>query len=124
MVPHHLHEPYTEQCLRAGKHVLLEKPVSHTLASCQRVVRAVEAHPDLVCMVAENSQFWPEVRDPGSLAVNCIFPPFALRLWLILKTYCCWLPWCQVVKAKELIEEGVIGEPYFAQANYWESMGG
>ena len=29
----------------------------------------------------------------------------------------------QVQKAQELIESGIIGEPYFAQANYWESLG-
>lgn len=65
MVPHHLHEPYTEQCLRAGKHVLLEKPLSHTPESCQRLLREIEAHPHLVTMIGENSQFWPEVA--GSL---------------------------------------------------------
>ena len=31
--------------------------------------------------------------------------------------------WPEVVKAKELLENGVIGAPYFAQANYWESIG-
>ncbi len=62
MVPHHLHQPLAEQCLRAGKHVLLEKPVSHTLESCGRLLRVVEEHPELVCMLGENSQFWPEVR--------------------------------------------------------------
>ena len=29
----------------------------------------------------------------------------------------------QVVKAKRLIESGVIGEPYYAKASYWESVG-
>ena len=29
----------------------------------------------------------------------------------------------QVRKAQELINSGTIGEPYFAQANYWESVG-
>ena len=33
-----------------------------------------------------------------------------------------WFP-IQVVHAKQKIIEGAIGEPYFAQANYWESVG-
>jgi hypothetical protein len=28
-----------------------------------------------------------------------------------------------VLKAKELLESGAIGKPYFVQANYWESFG-
>ena len=33
-----------------------------------------------------------------------------------------WFP-IQVVHAKQKIIDGAIGEPYFAQANYWESVG-
>ena len=28
-----------------------------------------------------------------------------------------------MVKAKELLDSGAIGRPYFVQANYWESIG-
>ena len=31
--------------------------------------------------------------------------------------------WPEVAKATQLLKEGVIGETYFAQANYWESVG-
>ena len=48
------------QCLAAGKHVLLEKPLSHTLESCVRLVGAAEEARS-VFMVGENSAFWPEV---------------------------------------------------------------
>lgn len=87
MVPHHHHESCTVQCLEAGKHVLLEKPLAHTLDSCRRLLAAAEGS-DRVFMVGENSSHWPEV-----------------------------------VEAKKLIESGVIGEPHFAKANYWESFG-
>ena len=60
MAPHDLHEPLTVECLRAGKHVLLEKPLAHTPESCKRLLEVTEKSQQ-VCMVAENSQFWPEV---------------------------------------------------------------
>ena len=31
--------------------------------------------------------------------------------------------WPEVANATQLLKEGVIGETYFAQANYWESIG-
>ena len=72
MLPHHLHEDYATQCLQAGKHVLLEKPMAHSLEACARLLQAVEASPQ-VFMVGENSQFWPEVREKreGLHAVSC-----------------------------------------------------
>jgi predicted dehydrogenase len=38
LVPHHLHEKVTVDCLRAGCHVLLEKPISTTLAEADRMI--------------------------------------------------------------------------------------
>jgi len=61
MVPHHLHETYAVQCLAAGKHVLLEKPLAHTLDSCSRLLEAAKCS-NRVFMVGENSQHWPEVE--------------------------------------------------------------
>ena len=70
MVPHHLHEAYAVQCLEAGKHVLLEKPLAHTLDSCQRLLGAAE-HSDCVFMVGENSSHWPEVE--SFIAPQCLY---------------------------------------------------
>jgi len=61
MVPHHLHETCAVQCLAAGKHVLLEKPLAHTLDSCSRLLEAAKCS-NRVFMVGENSQHWPEVE--------------------------------------------------------------
>lgn len=82
MVPHHLHEPLALEAFAAGKHVLLEKPISTTLASCNRILAAAAA-AGVVFSVAENGEFWPEL-----------------------------------VRAKELIDEGAIGEVVTARANF------
>lgn len=68
MVPHHLHEPYASACLRAGVHVLLEKPLAHTLDSCQQLLEVAD-QSDCVFMVGEQSPFWPEVRDTFQLVL-------------------------------------------------------
>ena len=40
MVPHHLHEPIALEVLRAGKHLLLEKPMATSIAACERMLGA------------------------------------------------------------------------------------
>jgi predicted dehydrogenase len=42
-VPNHLHESLAVQALRAGKHVLLEKPMATSVAACDRIVEASRA---------------------------------------------------------------------------------
>ena len=82
LLPHDLHETAAVQCLEAGKHVLLEKPMAPTLEACERILAAAE-EAGTVFMVAENAQYWPEI-----------------------------------VKARELIREGVIGEVITARAGF------
>lgn len=60
MVPHHVHESCATECLRAGKHILLEKPLAHNLTSCTRLVK-ISQEVDAVFMVGEQSPYWPEV---------------------------------------------------------------
>lgn len=60
-VPHHLHEPVAIEALRAGLHVLLEKPLATTLDACDRILAAAQ-DAGTVFMVAENAQYWPEVQ--------------------------------------------------------------
>ena len=55
--PHH--RELTEAALRAGKHVLLEKPLALNLEDAEAIVRAAEAG-DRVVMVAQVLRFWPE----------------------------------------------------------------
>lgn len=41
--PHHHHTAIAEAAARAGKHILLEKPMAPTLAECDRILTAVQA---------------------------------------------------------------------------------
>ena len=43
LVPHHLHHPITMEALRAGCHVLLEKPFALTLAEADDMIAEAEA---------------------------------------------------------------------------------
>jgi len=60
MLPHHLHEAVTVRAFAAGKHVLLEKPLATTLDACERILAAWR-RAGTVFLVAENTQYWPEV---------------------------------------------------------------
>ena len=60
MVPHQLHEPVALRVLRAGKHLLLEKPMATSLAACERILAAARAS-GRVFMIGENAQYWPDV---------------------------------------------------------------
>ena len=51
LVPHHLHHPITLDCLGAGKHVLLEKPLALNLAECDDMIAAAD-RTERVLMVA------------------------------------------------------------------------
>ena len=66
MLPHDVHEAAAVQCLRAGKHVLLEKPLAHNIDAARRILdearKARAADSRLVFMVAENASYWPEVE--------------------------------------------------------------
>ncbi|MBM4436443.1 MAG: Gfo/Idh/MocA family oxidoreductase [Actinobacteria bacterium] len=66
MVPHDLHEALAIEALRAGQHVLLEKPMAPTLEACQRILAAARA-AGTVFMVAENAQYWPEIVKAADL---------------------------------------------------------
>lgn len=54
--PNSFHEEYTIGALEAGCHVLVEKPVAHTVESAERVVKAAAAS-DKVCMVGFHNRF-------------------------------------------------------------------
>lgn len=49
-LPNHLHVPLSLQAIRAGKHVLCEKPIALTAAEGQQLVDAAAAHPELKVM--------------------------------------------------------------------------
>ena len=85
MLPHDLHEEAARACFEAGKHVCLEKPMAHNLASAERILGAAAQHPDQVFMIAEQAQYWPDV-----------------------------------LKARELIDAGAIGDVVTARACFYD----
>ncbi len=66
------HRSATEAALSAGKHVLLEKPLSLSMEDAEAIVEAADAS-DRIVMVAHVLRFWPEyvelkrVIDSGEL---------------------------------------------------------
>ena len=60
MLPHDMHEQAALACFDAGKHVCLEKPMAHTLESCERILAAA-AKVNTAFFVAEQAQYWPDV---------------------------------------------------------------
>ncbi len=61
MLPHNQHEAAATRAFAAGKHVVLEKPMSTNLASCERILAAAK-QAGTVFMVAEQAQYWPDVQ--------------------------------------------------------------
>lgn len=64
-LPHDLHAPVSIDCLGAGKHVLVEKPIAATLEETEAMIAAAEK-AGAVLMVAENEVYSPlyrKVRD-------------------------------------------------------------
>jgi predicted dehydrogenase len=55
------HIPIARRALRAGKHVLVEKPFARHVADARKVVQFA-AERDLVLMVSHNYRFFPAVR--------------------------------------------------------------
>ena len=73
--PPYLHADQLEAALAAGKHVLLEKPIAESRESLQRIVKAVEAAPDLKVLEAScrhtrltrKFKFIKDIIDSGKL---------------------------------------------------------
>jgi myo-inositol 2-dehydrogenase/D-chiro-inositol 1-dehydrogenase len=63
--PNHLHARYAIEALRAGKHVILEKPLGTTLAECDAVLAAVQESGRKVAVNHELrvSHQWRQVRE-------------------------------------------------------------
>lgn len=89
--PDHLHLEMTVTALRAGKHVLCEKPLALHSEECKEMIRVSE-----------------ETRKILMVGQVCrVAPGF--------------------VKAKQLVDEGVIGELYFVESEYahdYSELGG
>jgi 2-hydroxy-4-carboxymuconate semialdehyde hemiacetal dehydrogenase len=56
--PTHMHAAQAEQCMRAGKHVMIEIPMADSLADSERLVR-VQKETGVVAMVGHTRRFNP-----------------------------------------------------------------
>ncbi|MCD6570267.1 MAG: Gfo/Idh/MocA family oxidoreductase [Deltaproteobacteria bacterium] len=71
-LPHHLHRKITVEALKAGKHVLCEKPISNTLEEADAMIKAA-SESRVKFMIAENQRFLPahikikEIIDAGTI---------------------------------------------------------
>lgn len=86
MLPHDLHEAAAVASFRAGKHVVLEKPIAPDLGAAGRIFDAAR-EAGTVFMVAEQAQYWGDV-----------------------------------LRARELIEAGEIGEVLTARACFYDPL--
>lgn len=64
--PTSLHAPMCIQALRAGKHVLLEKPISIDIESSLPVLAEAKLHPELKVMIAFSRRFDESNKDAYS----------------------------------------------------------
>ena len=64
--PHHLHLEHVRLAARVKKHILLEKPIAHTLADSQAIVAEAQS-AGVTLMVAENYRFLSAVRKAKEL---------------------------------------------------------
>ena len=58
-VPHHLHEEIYTACLRAGKHLLGEKPFGIDLSANRSIGAEIDAHPELLVRCSSELPFYP-----------------------------------------------------------------
>lgn len=58
-VPHHLHEELFTAALRAGKHLLGEKPFGIDLAANEAIDREIDRHPELLVRCSSELPFFP-----------------------------------------------------------------
>lgn len=85
-LPNHLHVPWSMKALRAGKHVLCEKPIGLTFEDARELKAETDRHPGLKVMEAFMYRHHPrwitakELVDEGVLgelkAVHCTFSYF------------------------------------------------
>ena len=79
--PHYLHEQYVLAAAESGKHILLEKPMSTTLESCDKMIEATRK-AGIKFMIAENHRFLPAHKYiMESVQSGLIGKPFLVRAY-------------------------------------------
>jgi UDP-N-acetyl-2-amino-2-deoxyglucuronate dehydrogenase len=90
--PHDTHVPIAVDALERGIHVLLEKPVAHTIAAAERLVAAAKDHPGVKVGVCLQNRYNAPVRALRSMAKG-IRGASATVLWHRDAAYYADRPW-------------------------------
>jgi len=69
-LPNHLHVPWTIKALKAGKHVLCEKPIGINAAEAKLLVDATHNFPQLKVMEAFMYRFHPQWQKAKELVLS------------------------------------------------------
>ena len=81
VLPHHLHLPITAQCLKAGKHAIVEKPFTITIAEATELIETAKEH-GVVLTVHHNrrwdADFWTL---KGLIERDAIGEVFNVEMW-------------------------------------------
>lgn len=81
VLPHHLHHTIGKDCLNAGKHLLIEKPLANTEEECLDLIRTAGAN-DRVLMVAYCVRYYPAVRKMKEmLDQKALGDVFQMSIW-------------------------------------------
>jgi predicted dehydrogenase len=79
--PHHLHGPQALHAIRAGKHVILDKPLANSEAECLELIRTAD-EKGVTLMVGYILRFLPAVRKLKEIVDSGKFgQPINLSLW-------------------------------------------
>lgn len=88
VLPHHLHHPVGMECLNAGKHVLLEKPMANSEQQCLELIEAAEK-AQRTLMIAYCMRFHPVVARMKELIDARTFGDvFQVSMWTEQLTRC------------------------------------
>jgi predicted dehydrogenase len=69
-LPNHLHVDWSIKSIRAGKHVLCEKPIGINVAEAQELLKVAEKHPDLKVMEAFMYRHHPQWQKAKQLVTD------------------------------------------------------
>jgi predicted dehydrogenase len=61
-VPHNLHEQIYIDVIRAGKHLLAEKPMGIDLAANQHILNTIKQHPNVIVRCSSEFAYYPGAR--------------------------------------------------------------
>ncbi len=80
--PHHLHHSQALKAIRAGKHVLMEKPLANSEAECQELISAAQEH-DVRLMIAYVVRYLPAIRQLKALLDSGEYgTPISIQGWV------------------------------------------